>query len=102
MPSRRPATSPIFGLNRLVSAIGEVKWGETVGVRHLLRLRHATELLRERNEIPESASPVLLLSSGAGFTEELRDEAARSGEVGLLTPADLYTGVRVSSSVTIR
>ena len=81
MPSRRPATSPIFGLNRLVSAIGEVKWGETVGVRHLLRLRHATELLRERNEIPESASPVLLLSSGAGFTEDLAAQPGRRDDL---------------------
>jgi uncharacterized protein len=64
-----------------VSAIGEVKWGETVGVRHLLRLRHATELLRERNEIPESASPVLLLSSGAGFTEDLAAQPGRCDDL---------------------
>jgi AAA+ ATPase superfamily predicted ATPase len=77
----------------LVSATGEVKWGETVGVRHLLRLRHATELLRERNEVPESASPVLLLYSGAGFTEDLAAQAARSdGKIQLVGLDRLYSG----------
>jgi hypothetical protein len=40
-----------------------------------------------------AAAARLLCFSGAGFTAELLDEAARSGDVRLLTPADLYAGV---------
>lgn len=57
-----------------VLALGEAKWHETMGMRHLDRLRR-------------------MCFSGAGFTSELRDEAARTGDVRLLTSADLYAGV---------
>jgi hypothetical protein len=40
-----------------------------------------------------AATARLLCFSGAGFTAEIRDEAARSAEVRLLTPADLYAGI---------
>jgi hypothetical protein len=42
---------------------------------------------------PGASTARLLCFSGAGFTAELRDEAAQSGEVRLLTPADLYSGI---------
>ena len=35
--------------------------------------------------------PRLLCFSGAGFSAELSSEAARAGDVRLLTPADLYS-----------
>ena len=40
-----------------------------------------------------SPDVLLLCFSGAGFTAELRDEAAQSGDVRLLAPADLYAGI---------
>lgn len=40
-----------------------------------------------------AAGARLLCFSGAGFTAELVDEATRSGDLRLVTPADLYTGV---------
>jgi|GEM_PF-5168760 len=77
----------------LISAIGEVKWGETAGVRHLQRLRHAADLLREWHEFAEPAGPVLLLYSGAGFTEDLTTQAAHSdGKIQLVGLERLYHG----------
>jgi uncharacterized protein len=81
----------VTGAQRAVLAIGEVKWGETMGVRHLVRLRTAAELLRAQGKIPEEARPVLLLFSGAGFTSELTSEAA-DGTVQLVDLARLYSG----------
>jgi hypothetical protein len=40
----------------------------------------------------------LLCFTGAGFNPELADEAARSGDIRLLTPADLYTGILLPRS----
>jgi hypothetical protein len=75
----------------LVTAIGEVKWGEVVGVRNLQRLRHAAKLLHERGD--QSASPVFLLYSGAGFTEDLNAQAAHSdGKIRLVDLDRLYSG----------
>ena len=59
---------------------------------HLERLRHIRGLLTAQGR-HGGATARLLCFSGAGFTAEIRDEAARSGEVRLLTPADLYTGI---------
>jgi uncharacterized protein len=73
-------------------AIGEAKWHETMSLAHLERLRHIRGLLSAQGR-HGAATARLLCFSGAGFTVELRDEAARSGDVRLLTPADLYTGV---------
>jgi hypothetical protein len=45
----------------------------------------------------------LLCFSGAGFSPELTDEAARSNEIRLLTPADLYTGILLpATSISCR
>jgi len=63
-----------------------------MGIAHLDRLRHIRGLLTAQGR-PGAATARLLCFSGAGFTAELRDEAARSGEARLLTPADLYTGI---------
>jgi hypothetical protein len=40
-----------------------------------------------------AATARLLCSSGAGFTDELTKEAARVGDIQLLTPTDLYAGI---------
>jgi hypothetical protein len=71
-------------------AIGEVKWHETMGLAHLDRLRHIRGLLTAQRR-HGAATARLLCFSGAGFTAELGNEAARAGDVRLLTPADLYS-----------
>jgi AAA+ ATPase superfamily predicted ATPase len=76
-----------------VLAIGEAKSGETIGHKHLARLRHATELLRVRGSVTTDAQPVLLLFGGAGFTEELAASAADSdGKIQLIGLDRLYGG----------
>jgi hypothetical protein len=80
------------GGREAILAIGEAKWHETMSTAHLDRLRHIRGLLAAQGR-HGAATARLLCFSGAGFTAELRDEAARSGEARLLTPADLYTGI---------
>jgi uncharacterized protein len=80
------------GGREAILAIGEAKWQETMSLTHLERLRHIRGLLAAQGR-HGAATARLLCFSGAGFTAELRDEAARSGNVRLLTPADLYTGI---------
>ena len=75
-----------------ILAIGEAKWHETMGLGHLERLRHIRGLLTVQGR-PGAATARLLCFSGAGFTAELEDESARSGDVRLLAAADLYLGI---------
>jgi hypothetical protein len=75
-----------------ILAIGEAKWHEIMNIDHLDRLRHIRGLLTAQGR-HGAATARLLCFSGAGFTAELRDEAGRSGEARLLTPADLCTGI---------
>lgn len=75
------------GERRRVLSLGEAKWGEVMGMRHLERLRRARDLLRKRGHEVDNA--VLACYSGAGFDAELR-EAARRGEVMLVDPGRLY------------
>jgi uncharacterized protein len=63
-----------------------------MSLAHLERLRRIRGLLTTQGRLGAGTAR-LLCFSGAGFTAELKDEAALSGEVGLLTPADLYTGI---------
>lgn len=83
-----------------ILAIGEAKWHETMGIAHLDRLRHIRGLLTAQGR-PGAATARLLCFSGAGFTAELRDEAARSGEARLLTPADLYAGILLPARLDV-
>jgi uncharacterized protein len=80
------------GGREAILAIGEAKWHATMSLAHLERLRHIRGLLTAQGR-HGAATARLLCFSGVGFTAELRDEAARSGEVRLLTSADLYTGI---------
>jgi uncharacterized protein len=80
------------GDRQTILAIGESKWHETMGLAHLERLRHVRGLLTAHGR-HGAATARLLCFSSAGFTAELADEAARSGDVRLLTPADLYADV---------
>ena len=82
-----------------ILAIGEAKWHETMGMDHLERLRHIRGLLTAQGRRGAAASRLLCFSD-AGFSPELTDEASRSGDIRLLTPADLYTGILLPSSWT--
>jgi AAA+ ATPase superfamily predicted ATPase len=72
-------------------AIGEAKWGETVGISHLSRLAHIRDLLRARDARKLSQCR-LICFSGNGFTDELRDRAADNEDVELVDLPRLYEG----------
>jgi AAA+ ATPase superfamily predicted ATPase len=72
-----------------VIAIGEVKWNEVMSMTHLDRLRHIRGVLAAQHRAG-AASARLVCFSGAGFTEGLSREAARSADVLLIGPGDLY------------
>ncbi|WP_230688895.1 ATP-binding protein [Micromonospora sp. WMMC415] len=76
---------------RPLLAVGEVKWGRTLGVPDLDRLARARDLLVARPGL-DARSAQLLLASGAGFTDDLRQVAQRRPDVVLVDPARLYTG----------
>ena len=90
------AAFEVDGGREAILALGEAKWHETMSLAHLERLRHIRGLLTAQGR-PGAATARLLCFSGAGFTAELRDEAAQSGEVRLLAPADLYAGILLQS-----
>lgn len=69
-------------------AIGEVKWGEVMGVGHLTRLQRIRTLIGAQGRYDTSATRLLCFSA-AGFTDELR-EAAQAGAVTLIDVAQLY------------
>lgn len=69
-------------------AIGEVKWGDVMGIGHLDRLRHAASLL-SRHDRYDTSQIRLLCFSAAGFTPELHD-AERAGDVVLVGLERIY------------
>jgi uncharacterized protein len=75
-----------------VLALGEAKWGVTMSMSHLERLRHIRGLLTAQGR-PGATTARLLCFSGAGFSGGLIAEASRAGDVQLLGPADLYSSV---------
>jgi len=79
------------GGHRLL-AIGEVKWGETMGLSHLDRLRRIRDLLTAQGRAG-SQQARLVCFSGSGFTDDLRRAAVDEQAVALVTLDDLY-GVR--------
>ena len=71
-------------------AIGEAKWGQTLGLTHLQRLRRVVELL-ERAGRYDTSEVVLICFSGAGFTTDLVSEAvAHPNRIVLVGLDDLY------------
>ena len=82
-----------FGLDdddrRPLIGIGEAKWGETMGLGHLERLRRIRALLVAQGRYGAERAR-LVCFGGAGFTEELVAEAGRDGAVALVDPAQLY------------
>lgn len=57
------------GRPREVLSLGEAKWGDAMGPRHVDRLRRARDLLAERGY--DTSRTVLACYSGAGFHREL-------------------------------
>jgi hypothetical protein len=74
------------GRRRRLVSLGEVKWGEVMGLRQLDRLRRACALLETKGY--DTSTTKLACYSGAGFDARLREEAQRGG-VLLVDPASL-------------
>lgn len=75
------------GAPRRIISLGEAKWGDVMGVRHLSRLRRARDLLAAKGY--STADATLVCYSGAGFDSELR-VAARNERVLLIDLDLLY------------
>jgi uncharacterized protein len=69
-------------------AIGEAKWNEQMGLGHLERLRRIRDLLAGGEKFDTSGTQ-LVCFSGAGFTEDLKQQCQR-GDVDLVGLEDLY------------
>jgi hypothetical protein len=69
-------------------AIGEAKWNEVMGGRHLARLSRIRDLIGAAGKYDISHTR-LVCFSGAGFSDELTDAASR-GEVELVGLEELY------------
>jgi AAA+ ATPase superfamily predicted ATPase len=79
----------VFDPERTLLAIGEAKWGDTMGTGHLNRMEKVAGLLSARDQHPN----VIMLFSGAGFMPELQKTAAASGgRIQLVDLNRLYTG----------
>lgn len=72
---------------RIVS-LGEVKWGEVMGIRHVDRLRRARDLLASGYDVEDC---VLTCYSAAGFSAELR--SATDPRLVLVSLEDVYQGL---------
>jgi uncharacterized protein len=70
-------------------AIGEAKWGDTVGLGHVDRLRRIRALLTAQ-ERHGAATAKLVCFSATGFTAELTDTAAAADDLVLVGPGRLY------------
>lgn len=69
--------------------IGEVNWGDIMGLGHLDRLTRIRALLTAQNRLG-AATARLLLYSAAGFTDELRARAAADPGIALVDAETLY------------
>ena len=82
-----------FGLGdddrQTLLAIGEVKWGETMGLPHLDRLRHLRDLLAAQGR-HGAAGARLVCYGGGGFTSDLVEAADEDDAVVLVTVDALY------------
>jgi AAA+ ATPase superfamily predicted ATPase len=73
------------GQSRRVISLGEVKWGEVMGRKHVDRLARARDLLSASFE---TSGCVLACYSAAGFSKELQDQDDAS--LALVTLDDIY------------
>jgi AAA+ ATPase superfamily predicted ATPase len=77
------------GEPRRVLSLGEAKWGETIGTRHIERLGRARELLAARGY--NTRDTVLACYGAAGFEPGIRDRPAPE-RVLIVDPVRLYGG----------
>jgi hypothetical protein len=70
-------------------AIGEAKWGEVMGTRHLERLRRIKSLLDAHGRY-ETSQTRLMCFSGTGFTDGLRELAVGDDSILLVSVGELY------------
>jgi AAA+ ATPase superfamily predicted ATPase len=75
------------GASRRVLSLGEAKYGEVMGIKHLERLRRARELLARRGY--DTREVVLACYSGAGFSRELL--GIDDPQLRLIGPDELYS-----------
>ncbi|CRK59779.1 archaeal ATPase, fused to C-terminal DUF234 domain [Alloactinosynnema sp. L-07] len=73
---------------RCLLSLGEVKWGETMGLGHVARLTRAQGLLAAKGW--DTVSTKLACYSGAGFTDELRAAAAGDDRILLIDLDQIY------------
>lgn len=73
-----------------VLSIGEAKWGRTLGVSDVERLRHIRDVLIAGGRATPSTR--LALYSGAGFTRALSHDAASTDDLILVDLDRLYMG----------
>lgn len=73
------------GESRRIVSLGEVKWAEVMGRKHVERLRRARDLLAASFDTSDC---VLACYSGAGFHDDLR--SAKDPQFVLVTLDDLY------------
>jgi AAA+ ATPase superfamily predicted ATPase len=76
---------------RPLLAIGEAKWGRTVGRAHLERLERVRDLLAHRPGV-DARRTRLLLAGADTFSPELREVAHGRSDVLLVDPVRLYRG----------
>lgn len=77
------------GEPRRILSLGEAKWGDTMTMRHLERLRRARDLLASKGY--DARDAVLACYGGNEFDDDLRAAAGRD-EATLVDVADLYEG----------
>lgn len=80
------------GGRRMVLAIGEAKWNQTMDLGHLQRLERIRDLLggEDHSGVPDQVR--LLCFAGSGFTDGLRQRATRDQTVQLVDLDRLYRG----------
>lgn len=79
-----------------IVSLGEAKWGDAMGVRHLARLRRARALLELRGF--DTTRTTLACYGGGGFDDDLRAEAKAGRDSVLLADlAALYPGLAEAS-----
>lgn len=72
---------------RKVLSLGEVKWGEVIGPRHLQRLHTARDLVRRKGL--DTSDTTLACFSAAGFTDELQTVSEKEN-VQLISLEQIY------------
>ncbi|CAN5294461.1 hypothetical protein BH20ACT5_BH20ACT5_07600 [soil metagenome] len=80
----------VAGTEGGVLSLGEVKYGEVMGVGHLGRLRGIRQLLAQR-DVLDPTTVTLACYSGSGFTAG-PSAAEDRGEVVLVDLSRIYTG----------